>query len=76
MSEPTGAEVLARMRAEADQAMEGMKTVAKGSAAFYKQLRDEGLNENVAVALTQTWLSSITLGTLGQGEDGEEQPGG
>lgn len=47
---------IARMRAEIDQAREGLKEMGGILADFYKQLVASGLSEDQALDLTKTWF--------------------
>lgn len=60
MSAP--ADDLARLRAEMDQAKEGVKELAGALAGFFVALVGEGLTEGQALALTQTYLSKMIDG--------------
>jgi len=43
---------VARMRAEMDQAMEGVKEVGRSVKVFYDALREQGFDETQAMRLT------------------------
>jgi len=47
---------LARMRAEIDQAREGLKELAGVLSAFYRELFASGFTKDQALDLTKTWL--------------------
>ena len=50
---------IARMRAEMDQAKEGLKEMAGVLADFYKELFARGLTEEQALDLTKTWFQHL-----------------
>lgn len=52
----TPADDFARMRAEMDQAREGLKELAQTMAVFYRELCDSGFARAQALDLTKTWL--------------------
>lgn len=55
---------IARLRAEMDQAKEGMKEFAGNVWAFHGALLEQGFTSEQAMTLTVTWLSE-TLRTIG-----------
>lgn len=59
---------LARMRAESDQAREGLKEVASNLWAFYAELRQEGFTRTQAMSLTQNMLFLWSRGNPGSGD--------
>jgi hypothetical protein len=50
---------IARMRAETDQGREGLKEMGKAVFVFYESLRAAGFNEQQALDLTETWLTTV-----------------
>jgi hypothetical protein len=54
-------EELARLRAQMDQAAEGMKEFASTLWAFFSSLKEQGFSDRHAIQLTDTWLSAMTL---------------
>lgn len=54
-------EKLARQRAETDQAVEGVKNVARGAASFYKTLIEEGVPSSHARDMVQGWVSALVM---------------
>lgn len=50
---------LARLRAEMDQAREGMKEIAASCWAFYAALQDEGFEDGQALRITISWLTAM-----------------
>lgn len=53
------ADDLARMRAEMDQAKEGVREFAGAAHAFYGGCREAGFGRRDALALTQTFLATV-----------------
>ena len=51
-------EALARMRAEADQARQGVSEFGGILAMFFQSCRDNGFGRREALALTQTFLAT------------------
>lgn len=68
MDENEAQEKLAAMRAEMDQAIEGIKGMARATSAMYNELRDEGFGRGDAMKLTQTWISATVSGRPGNDE--------
>jgi hypothetical protein len=50
---------IARMRAEMDQAREGLKEMAGILAGFHRELVESGLSQHQALDLTKTWFSHL-----------------
>jgi putative heme degradation protein len=59
---PDHADALARIKSEADQTRETVKSVADLAASFFTILVANGLEEDQALALTQTWLTTTLSG--------------
>lgn len=59
---------LTRLRAQMDQAREGMREIAGSCWAFYSALVDEGFTPGQALDVLQTWLAA-TVDSL-RGGDG------
>jgi cyclopropane fatty-acyl-phospholipid synthase-like methyltransferase len=59
---------LARLRAEMDQAREGMKEVAASCWAFYAALQEEGFEAGQALKITISWLTEM----LGKSSEPDE----
>lgn len=57
----TPQEQLAAMRAMADQAVGGIGELAKMVAAMFNGLKDRGIEDVVALHLTSTWLTALTM---------------
>lgn len=53
---------IARLRADGDQAKEGMKELAGTTWAFYAALTDEGFAPDEALALTAAWITALAGG--------------
>lgn len=60
-------EDLARMRAEMDQAKEGLREFAGSIRVFYLELIEAGFTSNEAMALTVAWITAM----LKRGNDDE-----
>lgn len=52
-------DIAAAHDAEMEQAIEGTRSMAQTVASFYKTLRDEGLDADEALDLTQTWIAEM-----------------
>ena len=66
-------DILAKMKADADQAVEGTREFARMTASYYKELIEEGVPASLAEQLTVTYTSSFLIAAAGaQGEGGEE----
>jgi cyclopropane fatty-acyl-phospholipid synthase-like methyltransferase len=52
-------DAIARMRAEMDQAKEGLKEVAGSLWTFYSALCEEGFADEAALEITITWFTQL-----------------
>lgn len=50
---------MAKLKAEGDQAIEGLKIMARGTHAFYSELRTQGFGHEEAMMLTSVWLQGM-----------------
>lgn len=53
---------MARLRAEVDQAREGLRELAGALWALYSQLVDQGFRRHQAMDITITWLTEMVHG--------------
>ena len=66
-------DLIARLRAEMDQAREGMKELAQNMWAFYGGLRDAGFSKAQAFTLTRDLMAvSLSQSYDDEGEGGDE----
>lgn len=56
---------VARLRAEMDQAREGMKELARNVYAFYAASSEAGFTDEQAFDLTREWVREMVRGTFG-----------
>jgi hypothetical protein len=59
VSEESREELLAKFRADADQAAAGVAEVAKIMRAYYTELCEEGFNESQALTLVVSYQSTL-----------------
>jgi hypothetical protein len=59
---------LARLRAEMDQAREGLKEVAANLHAFFEESVEQGFSEEQAFRLTRDFLAQMSRAAGGDGE--------
>jgi len=64
----SAADDMARLRAEADQAMEGMKEFAGLVWSFYSSLIAQGFKADQALQLSLTYVSEFMRNAYGGGE--------
>lgn len=50
--------------AQLDQALAGTRDFAKGAATFYRELRDQGIDDQAAVELTNGYVAAIVVATV------------
>jgi hypothetical protein len=55
-------EEMARLRAEMDQAVEGIRETARGLWTFYSECHEQGFDPDQAFALTATFLVEMWRG--------------
>lgn len=51
---------LARLNAEMDQAISGMRDMGRACGVLYRQLLEEGFDGAEALTLTATWINGMT----------------
>lgn len=70
---------IARMRAEMDQAKEGLRGLAQTLATFYRELESSGFSNEQALDLTKTWFQYLLGSASASGmleqllKDGEDE---